>query len=105
MTASLVQPLFNGPLDVVGDVHGEIEPLRALMRHLGYDEQGRHPHYRHLVFVGDLTDRGPDSPSVVHLVQQLIESGRAQCVLGNHDLNIPLEIGRPALARTSRRVR
>lgn len=87
----LIQRLFDGPLDIVGDVHGEIGPLRSLMRHLGYDEDGSHPDGRRLVFVGDLTDRGPDSPAVVNLVQRLIESGRAQCVLGNHDLNILLD--------------
>lgn len=91
MTASLVQPLFDGPLDIVGDVHGEIEALRNLMDRLGYDQDGSHPDQRRLVFVGDLTDRGPDSPAVVELVQILIESGRAQCVLGNHDLNILLD--------------
>jgi hypothetical protein len=42
------------------------------------------------VFLGDLTDRGPDSPGVVDLVRDLVQAGRAQCVLGNHDLNIIL---------------
>jgi len=91
MNDSLIQPLFGGPLDIIGDVHGEIDPLRSLMRHLGYDGEGNHPDDRRLVFVGDLTDRGPDSPAVINLVQRLIESGRAQCVLGNHDLNILLD--------------
>jgi len=88
---SLVQPLFDGPLDIVGDIHGEIAPLRSLMQHLGYAEDGHHPDGRRLIFVGDLTDRGPNSAAVVDLVQSLLESGRAQCVLGNHDLNILLE--------------
>ena len=61
------------------------------MRHLGYAEDGHHPDGRRLIFVGDLTDRGPDSPAVVHLVQRLVLVGRAQCVLGNHDLNILLK--------------
>ena len=90
MPDSLVQPLFDGPLDVVGDVHGEIDALRSLMRNLGYAEDGSHPKDRRLVFVGDLTDRGPDSPTVVDLVKSLVDAGRAQCVLGNHDLNILL---------------
>ena len=95
MTSSLIQPLFDGPLDIVGDVHGEIDPLRSLMRHLGYDDNGQHPDERRLIFVGDLTDRGPDSPAVVNLVQRLIETGRAQCVLGNHDLNLLLGHRKP----------
>jgi len=87
---SLIQPLFDSPIDIVGDVHGEIEALSLLMQHLGYDPHGSHREGRRLVFIGDLTDRGPDSPAVVRLIQTLIESGRAQCVLGNHDLNILL---------------
>ena len=90
MPSSLVQSLFDGPLDIVGDVHGEIDALRSLMRHLGYAVDGTHPDEKRLVFVGDLTDRGPDSPAVIDLVKSLVDAGRAQCVLGNHDLNILL---------------
>ena len=90
VTHSLLAPLLSGPLDIVGDVHGEIAPLLSLMNHLGYDQHGFHPHNRKLVFVGDLTDRGPDSLSVVKLVQKLTKAQRAQCVLGNHELNILL---------------
>ncbi len=90
MPNPLVQPLFDGPVDIIGDVHGEIDALLSVMHHLGYDDDGTHSDHRRLVFVGDLTDRGPDSPAVVHLVQSLVKTGRAQCVLGNHDLNILL---------------
>jgi hypothetical protein len=85
---SLIQPLFDGKVDIVGDVHGHIGALRALLHHLGYGEDGSHPDGRQPVFVGDLTDRGPDSPAVVRFIKQLVDSGRAQCVLGNHDFNI-----------------
>jgi len=77
-----------GPLDVVGDVHGEIEPLRRLLKALGYDEQGAHADNRTLVFVGDLADRGPDSVAVVLLVRELCRRGRALCIAGNHELNL-----------------
>jgi hypothetical protein len=87
---SLVRRLYDGPLDVVGDVHGEIDSLFSLMHRLGYQDNGDHPEGRRLVFVGDLTDRGPNSPAVVDLVASLIDSGQAQCVLGNHELNILL---------------
>jgi hypothetical protein len=86
----LVQTLFDGPIDIVGDVHGELDALRDLLHQLDYSPAGLHPAGRRLVFLGDLTDRGPDSPGVVDLVAELVRSGAAQCVLGNHELNILL---------------
>ena len=80
--------LFDGPIDVVGDVHGEMDALRNLLRHLGYSVHGEHSQGRRLVFLGDLCDRGPDSPAVVSFVRQLMERGLAQCLLGNHELNV-----------------
>ena len=85
---TFVAPLFDGPIDVIGDVHGEIGPLRELLVQLGYDAQGSHPAHRRLVFVGDLGDRGPDSPAVGEWVMELVGRGVAQCVLGNHELNL-----------------
>lgn len=81
-------PLPEGPLDVIGDVHGELDALHALLGHLGYDAEGGHPDGRHLVFVGDLCDRGPDSPGVIALVRRLVASGRALATLGNHEINL-----------------
>lgn len=82
------RPLHAGRMDVVGDVHGEWEALAALLDQLGYDESGRHPSGRKLVFVGDLCDRGPDSPRVIHFVRNLILQDLGWCLLGNHELNI-----------------
>jgi hypothetical protein len=86
--STLVQPLFDGPLDIIGDVHGEMDALQNLLRQLGYSPDGSHPDGRRAVFLGDLTDRGPDSPAVVELVARWLKAGRAQCILGNHELNI-----------------
>lgn len=88
MSAPLIRPLPAGALDIVGDVHGEIEALGSLLSHLGYDADGCHPEGRHLVFVGDLVDRGPDSPQVVRRVARMVRSGNAFAVLGNHELNL-----------------
>ena len=84
----LIQPLLSGPLDIVGDVHGEIDALRDLMGVLGYRADGTHPGGRRLVFIGDLSDRGPDSPAVLELASSLVSRGLAQCLLGNHELNL-----------------
>ena len=88
MQVPLIAPLFDGAIDVVGDVHGEFGALRALLGKLGYDGNGGHPEGRRLVFVGDLVDRGPDSPSVLRLIRHLVARGAAQCILGNHELNL-----------------
>ncbi len=78
----LMQSLPEGPLAIVGDVHGEIEALERLLGRLGHGPP------RTLVFVGDLVDRGPDSVAVVRRVAELVARGRAVATLGNHELNI-----------------
>jgi len=81
------QTLPDAPLDIIGDIHGELAALQTLLYHLGYRD-GRHPQGRRLVFVGDLCDRGPDCPGSIALVQGLVESGQAFAVMGNHELNL-----------------
>ena len=83
-----VRPLEAGKLDIVGDVHGEHDALQGLLQLLGYADDGSHRDGRSLVFVGDLVDRGPDSVGVVARVRALVDAGRAQVVLGNHELNL-----------------
>ncbi len=94
------QRLFNdrrdltGPFDIIGDVHGCRAELEELMERLGWllipDEHGRsvgatHPEGRTAVFLGDLVDRGPDTPGVLRLVMGMVGSGTALCVAGNHE--------------------
>ena len=83
-----IQNLPSGALDIVGDVHGEWAVLQQLLRHLGYDERGEHPQGRRLVFIGDIVDRGPDSPAALAWVMRAREQHGVLGVLGNHELNI-----------------
>jgi protein phosphatase len=76
----------RGPFDIIGDVHGCLSELKTLLGELGYSlDTLTHPAGRKLVFLGDLVDRGPDSPGVMRLVMDAVSEGRAYCVLGNHD--------------------
>jgi polynucleotide kinase-phosphatase len=84
----------RGPFDVIGDVHGCLTELVQLLDRLGYavrpDAQGRpvdaeHPAGRTVVFVGDLVDRGPDSPGVLRLAMGMTAAGHALAVPGNHE--------------------
>ncbi|MFE1961132.1 polynucleotide kinase-phosphatase [Streptomyces sp. NPDC059479] len=75
---------LTGPFDIIGDVHGCRSELETLLGRLGY-KGGAHPEGRTAVFVGDLVDRGPDSPGVLRLVMDMVASGDALCVPGNHE--------------------
>ncbi|WP_225808309.1 polynucleotide kinase-phosphatase [Streptomyces spinosus] len=75
---------LTGPFDIIGDVHGCSAELEALLAKLGYAD-GAHPDGRTAVFVGDLVDRGPDSPGVLRRVMSMVKSGNALCVPGNHE--------------------
>ncbi|MBW5484097.1 polynucleotide kinase-phosphatase [Streptomyces bambusae] len=75
---------LTGPFDIVGDVHGCSSELEALLAKLGYRD-GVHPEGRTAVFVGDLVDRGPDSPGVLRRVMGMVKTGNALCVPGNHE--------------------
>ncbi|MBW8700262.1 Bis(5'-nucleosyl)-tetraphosphatase PrpE [asymmetrical] [Streptomyces sp. MBT84] len=75
---------LTGPFDIIGDVHGCSSELEALLGKLGYVD-GAHPQGRTAVFLGDLVDRGPDSPGVLRRVMSMVASGNALCVPGNHE--------------------
>ncbi len=83
---------LTGPFDIIGDVHGCADELEMLLGMLGHEvawadgEATVTPAKgRTVVFVGDLTDRGPRTPDVLRIVMALAERGAALCVEGNHD--------------------
>ncbi|MDQ2584701.1 protein phosphatase [Saccharothrix yanglingensis] len=76
---------LTGPFDVVGDVHGCRVELDHLLRELGHSPDGGHPEGRTVVFLGDLVDRGPDTPGVLRLAMGMVEAGTALSVRGNHE--------------------
>ncbi len=75
--------------DVIGDVHGQVGKLRALLERMGYEETTdgwRHPE-RIAVFVGDFVDRGPEQVAVYEIARAMVESGAALAIMGNHEFN------------------
>ncbi|WP_419998529.1 polynucleotide kinase-phosphatase [Streptomyces boninensis] len=75
---------LTGPFDIIGDIHGCAGELETLLTKLGYAD-GVHPAGRTAVFVGDLVDRGPDTPGVLRRVMSMVAAGSALCVPGNHE--------------------
>lgn len=75
-------------IDIIGDIHGCLPEFTELTKKLGYEwKKGipLHPENRILGFVGDLTDRGPESIKVIEIVWQLvIEQKKAYYTPGNH---------------------
>jgi len=82
----------HGPFDIIGDVHGCQPELAELLDTLGYQpgEDGvrRHPAGRTAVFLGDLVDRGPDTPGVLRIVMAMVAGSAALCVPGNHETKL-----------------
>ena len=62
----------------IGDVHGCIDELQALLRRCDYRPGDL------IVFLGDLVSKGPDSASVVQMARELGAIG----VRGNHDFEV-----------------
>lgn len=65
---------------IVGDIHGMLSEIRDLIQATGLTKEDT------LVLVGDLVDKGPDSPGVVRFLRGLREEGfSVVLVLGNHE--------------------
>ena len=61
----------------IGDIHGCLSTLQRLVQRL--------PHNRHLVFLGDYIDRGPDSSAVISYLKTLDTLRPCTFLMGNHE--------------------
>ena len=64
---------------IIGDVHGMFDELVDLLNEVNPVPQDR------VVFVGDLIDKGPDSPEVVAFLRSFAEDHDVVLVEGNHE--------------------
>jgi protein phosphatase len=85
----------HGPFDIIGDVHGCLDELIALLRQLGYSIEHSGASFsatpldgRKAIFVGDFVDRGPKISETLRLVMAMAKAGSALCVPGNHDMKL-----------------
>ncbi|QEG40906.1 metallophosphoesterase [Roseimaritima ulvae] len=77
--------------DIIGDIHGHADELKALLVELGYTPHSPGNGYRHpdrkVVFVGDFVDRGPAVADVIEIARATVEAGDGFAVMGNHEYN------------------
>lgn len=76
-------PLFNpDKIITIGDIHGMVVPLQKLLDKILPLEPNTH-----LVFLGDLINRGPNNPQVLDLITEVVEKypGQVFVIRGNHD--------------------
>ncbi|HVI99015.1 MAG TPA: metallophosphoesterase family protein [Sphingomonas sp.] len=85
----------------IGDVHGCRDLLEDLLARIDQDDAARGPATTHLILLGDLIDRGPDSAGVVRLVSRLMTaSDRVRLIKGNHEeVFVKAARGSPRAAR------
>ncbi|WP_425145509.1 metallophosphoesterase [Deinococcus sp.] len=95
---------LHGPFDIIGDVHGCLPELLELLERLGYAVDAglnvNPPPGRTAVFLGDLVDRGPDTPGVLRLVMGMVAAGSGLCVCGNHDAKLKRALAGQKVTRT-----
>lgn len=75
--------------DLIGDIHGHADELKALLVKLGYqlkDNVWAHE-TRSVIFLGDYIDRGPKQRESVEIVRGMVEAGHAVALMGNHEFN------------------
>lgn len=66
---------------IIGDIHGCLDMLKALMNKIDWD-----PQKDDLIFLGDYIDRGRNSKGVVDYIIELNKISRnIQCLMGNHE--------------------
>ncbi len=75
--------------DIIGDIHGHADELKALLKKLGYNQRNStygHPD-RKVLFLGDYIDRGPQIVEALEIVRGMVETGDATALMGNHEFN------------------
>lgn len=69
----------------VGDVHGRLDCLTDILRRIAADLVSNAPKSHRIVFLGDYSDRGPNSRGVIELLSRLAQIRDFIFLLGNHD--------------------
>ena len=74
----------------IGDIHGRLDLFDQLLARIAADSRERGEAESHLILLGDLVDRGPDSAGVVRRAMELAAAdtgnkGAIRFIKGNHE--------------------
>lgn len=71
----------------IGDIHGRRDLLDELLDRIVEDDRKRGAADTHIVFLGDLMDRGPDSAGVIERALELSQTlgEKVHFLMGNHE--------------------
>jgi serine/threonine protein phosphatase 1 len=62
---------------IIGDIHACFYTLQNILKYKSLDD--------YLICVGDYIDRGLFPGETIHLLEEIIDSGRCTLIMGNHD--------------------
>lgn len=82
---------IQGPIAVIGDVHGQVEKLASVLEQLQALPDFEH---RWVVFIGDFVDRGPDPKGAIDVFLDLLKRHpKTTAVAGNHEFAMGAALG------------
>lgn len=87
----------------IGDIHGRHDLMKQLLKLIDDDNAERGKKSTHIIFLGDLVDRGPDSAAVIERAMKLKKKRghNVRFLMGNHE-EVFLKACREADRKTAR---
>lgn len=70
---------------VIGDIHGRLDLYNALVKAIDADDASRPEMDTHVILLGDLVDRGPESAGVIARTREWQSRRAVRVLAGNHE--------------------
>jgi len=84
---------------VIGDIHGRLDLFGALIDAIEEDDKSRPGAESHVILLGDLVDRGPDSAGVISRTREWQGKRSVRVLVGNHEEMMLGAFERPEVLR------
>lgn len=84
---------------VIGDIHGRLDLYNALIAAVEEDDAAQPQAQTHIVLLGDLVDRGPDSAGVLARTRQWQARRSVRVLAGNHEEMFLTSFEKPEILR------